>query len=73
MKRFLEAAWWFLLGAFLMHISSAYVLRPLLEQPTAADLNRSFFTLALLAIAGLAVVGMGWLFLVLARRSRGAS
>jgi Na+/proline symporter len=67
-RTFFSAAWWFLLGAFLMHMLSAYVLQPVLMQPTAAEVTRSFFSLALVALGGLIVVGIGLLVLFLKRR-----
>ena len=68
MRSLLTAAWWFLLGAFLMHMLSAYVLQPVLQQPTAAEETRSFFQLALLALAGMLFVGISLIVLWLRRR-----
>ena len=57
MRRFLEAAWWFLLGAFLMHMLSAYILFGLLEQSATAEPKRTFFSIAVLVLPALVIVG----------------
>jgi len=67
-KRFLEAAWWFLLGAFLMHLLSAYILFGLIEQSATAEPKRTFFSIAVLILPALVIVGTCLLVVYLKRR-----
>ena len=57
MRRALEAAWWFLLGAFLMNLLSAYILFGLIEQSATAEPKRTFFSIAVLVLPALVIVG----------------
>jgi hypothetical protein len=69
-RAFFIAAWWFFLGAFLMHLLGAYILYPTLRQSGAAEVTRSFFGLAVLALAGLVVAGVAVSVLFLSSRGK---